>query len=252
MFRFLDDGLDELAARSHQGFALRIPITLAVAGLTATMLPWRICLAWVSAQITSETISWFVSRRQYLGHAAGPRRRLAQLGVLATGCMIWMVLGGVLWTCGTPQGAVCAVILWLSVIFFTQTNAYQSPMGFVVGGALPGLGMLVWVMAGPNPLHLPMLPVLGLFVLALAFATDGVFRALAARRKFEDAQTRLAASEAQYRVLADNITDIIALNEMDGSRSRSRGSRRCASPGACNTDCCTRTAIRCGWRPISA
>jgi PAS domain S-box-containing protein len=219
VFRFLDDGLDELAARSHQGFALRIPITLAVAGLTAAMLPWRICLAWVSAQLASEIISWFASRRQYLGHAAGPRLRLAHLGTLAFGCVVWMVLGGLLWASGTPQGAVCAAILWLSVIFFTQTNAYQSPMGFVVGGALPGLGMLAWVMAGPNPLHLPMVPVIGLFVLALAFASDGVFRTLAARRTFEDAQTRLAASEALYRVLADNITDVIALNELDGART---------------------------------
>ncbi len=219
MFRFLDDGLDELAARSHQGFALRIPITLGVAGLATTMLAWQTCLAWVCAQMVTEIISWFASRRQHLGRVAGTRLRLAHLSTLAAGCVSWMVLGGLFWASGAAEGAVCAVILWLSVIFFAQNNAYQSPTGFVIGGAVPGLGMLVWVMVGPNPLHLPMTPVFGLFVLALVFAADGVFRTLAVRREFEEAQSRLAASEARYRVLADTITDIIALNEMDGSRA---------------------------------
>jgi PAS domain S-box-containing protein len=216
--KILDDGLDELAARSHQGFAQRLPITFAVAGLATTMLPWATCLTWLVIQTLCETASWFATRRQYLGQVAGPRLRAMHLATLAVGCIIWMVLGAMLWASGTPQGAVCAAVMWLSVIFFTQTNAYQSPMGFVVGGAVPGLGMLVFVLLGPNPLHLPMLPVFGLLVLSLIFAGDGVFRTLAARRKFEDAQLQLAASEAQYRVLADHINDVIALNDLDGRR----------------------------------
>nr|QQZ50503.1 PAS domain-containing protein [Phenylobacterium glaciei] len=67
-------------------------------------------------------------------------------------------------------------------------------------------------------MHLPMLPVAGLLILAFGFASDGVMRTLAVRRKFEEAQLRLSESEAQYRVLADNITDVIALNDMDGRR----------------------------------
>jgi PAS domain S-box-containing protein len=219
VFRFLDDGLDELAARSHQGFALRVPITYGVAAIAATMLPSPVCVSWAAVQTLNEAITWFVTRRQARGQAAGARLRSAQLVLLLIGCTIWMVLAGLLWASGRPEGAVCAVILWLSVLFFTQTNAYQSPTGFIVGGALPGLGMLSWVMVGPNPLHLPMLPVFGLFVLALTFATDGAVRTLTARKTIDDARSRLAASEAQYRLLADNITDIITLNEMDGSRT---------------------------------
>ena len=218
MIRVLDEGLDELAARSHQGFVLRMAMTFGVALLVSTMLAWQVCLTWVTVQTCSETVSWFISRDAYRGLKASLAKRAAFLATLSSGCTIWMVLGGLLWASGTPEGAVAAAILWLSIIFFTQTNAYQSPTGFVIGGAIPGICMLAWVISGPNPLHLPMIPTAGLFVLALTFAADGVFRALTARRKFNEAQTQLAASEAQYRVLADNLTDVISLTDINGKR----------------------------------
>ncbi|WP_304177064.1 PAS domain-containing hybrid sensor histidine kinase/response regulator [Phenylobacterium aquaticum] len=218
MRRLLDDGLDELAARSHQGTAMRLAIGVAVAVLASGMLPRSVCLIWLAFQFGNDLFSWFVTRRQFLGGRAGFRLRLLHIATLATGCLIWMVLGGLLWATGAPEGEICAAILWLSVIFFTQTNAYQSPSGFVVGGALPGLGLLLWLGLTPNVGHLHMTPVIALFVIALAFASDGVFRALAARRQFEEAQAKLKASEAQYRVLADNVTDVIALNGLDGRR----------------------------------
>ena len=218
MNRFLDPGLDELAARARQGFAFRMLITVGVAGLVTTMLPWRLSVAWLAAQCLNEVIAWFVTRPQALGLPVSLRRRAVHLATLACGCLIWIGLGAMLWMVGTPAGAVCGAMLWLAVIFFTQTNAYQSPTGVVFGGAIPSAAMLAFVLLGPNPLHLPMLPVGGVLILTLVFAADGVFRALAARRKFEEAQAQLAASETQYRVLADNITDVITLNRMNGER----------------------------------
>ena len=216
MNKILDEGLDELAARSHQGFAVRMIVTFATISLISTMLPWRICLAWVCAQTISETISWFVTRPQSLGKVASQRGRIVMLISLAAGCTIWSILGGLLWMAGTSETAVAAVLIWLSVIMFTQTNAYQSPTGFIVGGAVPGFGMLSFVLLGPNPLHLPILPVGGLFILTLVFAGEGAMRALAVRQKFNEAQAKLAASEAEYRVLADNITDVISVHDQCG------------------------------------
>ena len=218
MRALLDDGLDELAAKTYEGFPLRMAVTTAVAAVTATLLPWQACAAFLGFQTVSEGLCLLASRRQYLGFKASPALRLAQLSTVLAGCISWMALGALLWIDGTAAGAVCATALWLSVIYFAQTNAYQSPLGFVVGGALPGAGMLAWVLLGPNPLNLPLVPVLGLLVLAFGFASDGVMRTLAVRRKFEEAQARLRDSEVQYRVLADNITDVIALNDLDGRR----------------------------------
>ena len=218
MVKILDDGLDEMAARAYQGLVLRLVVTAGTAALVSLMLPWPACLAFVAAQFLSEGLSVFVSRPQYQGRKAGPGLRIAHLCTVASGCCIWMALGAALWADGRPEGAVSAVILWLSVIFFAQNNAYQSPTGFVVGGVLPALVMLAFLVVGPNPLHLPLVPVVGLFLLALSFAGDGVMRTLATRRRFDATQEQLRQSESQYRVLADHSTDVITLNALDGRR----------------------------------
>ena len=218
VFRFLDDGLDELAARAHQGLAVRLPVTIIAAALASRLLPWRICLIWCGVQCVSETLSWFLTRPQYLGQRATGALRLGHLVNLAVGSGLWAVLGALLWANGTPAGAVSAVIVWLAVIFFAQNNAYQSPAGVAVGGGIPAMGMLAFVVLGPNSLALPLAPVVGLLVVALGFAGDGVIRTLAARRRLDATQDRLRQSEAQYRALADNISDVVTINKLNGQR----------------------------------
>ena len=218
MAKLLDDGLDEMAARAYQGLPLRMVTTVGVAALATLMLPWRLCVAWLLAQTLSEGASLLATRPQYRGHKVGPRMRLAHLSTLTSGCALWTALGCLLWANGTPEGVAGALILWLSVIFFAQNNAYQSTTGFVVGGGLPAIGMLAFMIAGPNRLHMPLVPVVGLFLLALGFVGDGVMRSLGVRRRFDETQARLTASESQYRMLADNLTDVLWLNQFDGQR----------------------------------
>jgi PAS domain S-box-containing protein len=218
LVKILDDGLDEMAARAYQGLPLRLVVTTCVAAVVTLLLPWRFCLAWLGLQMLSEGLSIFVTRPQALGRKVGPAVRIAHLVDLVAGSMLWMILGAALWFDNVPGGPICAVIIWVSVVFFGQNNAYQSTTGFVFGGAIPALAMLVFVIAGPNPHHLPLIPIVGLLILALSFVADGVMRSLGVRRDFEAAQRRTAASEAHYRLLADNVTDVIALTGPDGSR----------------------------------
>ena len=218
MTDYLDEGLDELAAKSFDGLKIRLVIAVLVSALAMQVISPAAGFVWYGASVVQEAYSWLVSRRQGRGEIASKRLRAAYLLSLVTGCTVWMVLGGLFWVTGAPEGAAIAVTLWLSVIFFTQTNAYQSPIGFLVGGALPGLGMLAWVLVGPNPLHLNLIPVVGFLALALIFACDGVFRALAARQKFNQAQDLLSASEGKYRVLADNLTDVISMTDTAGTK----------------------------------
>jgi PAS domain S-box-containing protein len=218
LVKILDDGLDEMAARAYQGLPLRMVVTTCVAAVVTLLLPWRLCLAWLALQALSEGLSIFVTGPQARGRAVGPGMRTAHLINLVFGSMMWMALGAALWVDGVPGGPICAMILWVSVVFFAQNNAYQSTTGFAVGGAFPALAMLVFVIAGPNPYHLPLIPVVGLLILALSFVGDGVMRSLAVRRRFDAAQRSMAASEAHYRLLADNVTDVIALSGADRSR----------------------------------
>jgi PAS domain S-box-containing protein len=207
-----------MAARAYQGLPLRLAITAGVAALVSLMLPWRLCLAWLGLQLLSEGLSIFVTRPQAKGRKVGPAMRIAHLANLIAGSMLWMGLGAALWIDQVHGGGVCAVIIWISVIFFAQNNAYQSTTGFVVGGGIPALAMLIFVIAGPNVHRLPLVPVVGILVLALSFVADGVMRSLAARRLFDASRRSMAASEAHYRLLADNVTDVIALTSAAGAR----------------------------------
>jgi len=214
----LDEGLDELAYSAHAGFLPRFVVTVGCAALFAFMLPWRICLVWAAVSASLEIIAWFATRRQFLRQSVGWRTRLWHVSGLAASSVAWVVAGAMLWGSGSVEGAVCAVLLWLSVIFFAQTNAYQSPLGFVVGGALPATAVLTVVLLGPNPLHMRLLPVGLVLLVALLFAGEGVARMLAARRRLNETQAKMRDSEALYRLLADNIKDVIALARLDGER----------------------------------
>ena len=203
-----------------RGFALRIPITLRRRrASTPPCCPGGSAWSGSAVQVVCEIVSWFVTRAAVsAAEAAGPKPEDGRTTghLLLTGCID---LDGA----GRPPvgqrhgrtGPICAVILWLSVIFFTQTNAYQSPdrvhrrrRPARPGHAHLGDGRAQSPAPADDPGLRPVRPGPDLR------HRRRVFRTLTARKTFEDARTRLAASEAQYRVLADNITDIIALNEM--------------------------------------
>jgi PAS domain S-box-containing protein len=214
----LDDGLDELAVSAHAGFWPRAAVTVAAAAAFAGVLPWRVCLVWACITLALEIEAWFATRRQFLGQAVGWRIRLWHVSGLAAGSLAWIALGGLGWASGRPEGALCAVVIWLAVILFAQTNAYQSSTGFVVGGVIPAAGALTIVLFAPHAPNLRLAPFFGVLMLAFAFAGDGVGRMLKARHKLNEAQAKMRESETLYRVLADNIKDVISLADADGKR----------------------------------
>ena len=214
----LDDGLDELAVSAHAGFLPRVVVNFAVAGVFALMLPWQTCLAWCALTVGLEIQAWFSTRRQFRGEAVGWKTRLWHVCGLATSSLAWVGFGALAWMSGSVEGALCAVLVWLSVIFFAQTNAYQSRLGFVLGGAIPGAVVFAVVLFAPHAPHMRLLPVLATLALGLSFAVEGVSRMLKARRALEETQAKMRQSEALYRVLADNVTDVISLAGVDGQR----------------------------------
>lgn len=219
MRRFLDDGLDELAAISHQGAPVRLLITGAVAWLCTTLLSPLVCWSWLAIVVGLEMWAYAITRRQARGETASLAERLQQVVTLALVSSSWMGMGALLWAEGSVQGAICAVTLWLSVIFFAQTFGYQSPVALVAGVVLPGLVFIAVLLLGPDPHGLRFTAVTGMFATTTLFVIDGVRRMLRARRGLDEARARLQKSETNYRVLADNLTDVVSLFDLDGDRS---------------------------------
>ncbi|HEY3799466.1 MAG TPA: ATP-binding protein [Caulobacteraceae bacterium] len=216
--RVLDDGLDELALSANAGFPARVAVNVAVVFVFAMILPWRLAVAWGCLTVALEIQAWFATRRQALGLPVGWRTRLWHICSLAVSSIAWIAIGAAAWMSGTQEGALCALTVWLAVIFFAQTNAYQSPLGFVVGGVLPGTAVLAIVLTSASHVHFQLIPVAACLALAFTFAGNGAARMREARKTLNDTQDQVTRSEQLYRVLADNVRDVIALTGVDGER----------------------------------
>src|SRR5258706_4082665 len=96
LIRLLDDGLDELAAHSHQGFLTRILVTLGAGLLCLFMLPASVVRAWMLVIAVLEAWSWFATRAQHQGVAVGPLTRLSHFGTPITVNAAWVGFCGLL------------------------------------------------------------------------------------------------------------------------------------------------------------
>jgi len=212
----LDHRFNELAVETHKNLAPRTAVAVGACGVALLMLPWRVCAVWLAIGLCIESWGWLASRAQYLGR---PVDRTAQLNFLAnlTALIVnWFMLAFMFWQTREADGAVCAIVIWLSIIGFAQTFASRTPLGFTICGVAPALGMLGVALAGTHYGGMDRRPIVGILILAIGFAIAGAHQTFAAGRKFYDTQQRLRDSEAQYRVLADNVTDIIGLTSLSG------------------------------------
>ncbi len=189
-----------------------------VAALASRILSPSICAEWAIGVGSLEAWGWFATLPQSKGQTISPKLRLHHLMNVAVTTSAWTVIAWLMWSSGTREGAICAVVLWLSFVFFAQSHAYQSPAGFVAAGVVPALAMLGGLIVSPNPLGIDLIPVWGILFLAVTFAADGVRRMLSARLRFLAAEAVTRESESRYRVLANNITDVISLQSTDGRR----------------------------------
>ncbi len=216
-FSFLDRGLDEVAAGARAGFLPRLGATLGVGLVALTLLPWTVCLAWAALVTGMDTISWFVTRDQFEGRPVDWRKRLQHVATLIGGVLGWVGLGVLFWRTGSAAGAVCSVVIWLSVMAFAQVHAYQSRAGYLLSGVFPAAAMLIVPAAMPSPaLHGP--AVWMILVVGVGFSISSARQTMAARMRYEKATDDLREREQSYRLLADNVTDVISLATADGQR----------------------------------
>ena len=214
----LDARFDELAASAHASIASRVSASIAAGFIALFIAPWPICAAWTVAEVSVEAWSWFATRPQFLGRPVTHGRRLNHLATLVLGIGGWFVLGVLFWASGGAVGALCATIVWLSLMGFAQSYAYQSTLAYVIAGAAPAAGMLAVVALIPNRAVSGLAPVWLILLLGVAFAVSGARQMIGARSRFDRVIDDLRASEASYRMLADNVTDVISLSGAQGER----------------------------------
>jgi PAS domain S-box-containing protein len=215
---FLDEGLDEMAAGAHASIGSRLAATVGVGLIALEFEPWTVCATWIALVAGLDVCSWMATRDQYLGRPITPAKRRQHVAYLAGGVLGWTLLGELLWRTGSAAGAVCAVIVWLSVMGFAQVYAYQSRAGYLIAGAIPAAAMLVTAFAAPSRAVGSASSVWLLLLVSVAFAASGARQTILARRRYQQTTADLRASEMSYSLLADNVTDVISLASKDGHR----------------------------------
>ena len=140
--QLIDERLDELAASAHAGGMPRIAVTLGVGLISLWLLPWPISAAWTAAALALECWSWLCTRAQFKGRPVSYGLRVNHLFNLAASTANWFVIGLLYWRTGTAEGALGAIAIWLSITAFAQGFAYQSPLGYAVGGIAPAAAMM--------------------------------------------------------------------------------------------------------------
>jgi PAS domain S-box-containing protein len=218
MLDFFDKGLDEAAAGAHASTAGRMAAALAVGLLSLAFLPPLVCAGWVAIVSVIDIVSWFLTRDQYLGREIQVADRLKHVACLVGGMAAWVAQGAMLWCSGTAAGGACAVAIWLGVMGFAQVYAYQSRAGYIIAGAVPAVGMLLTTLIFPNRAIPGSFFVWLMLLVSVAFSVSGARQTMAARRRYDQATEDLRESELGYRLLADNVTDVISLESADNRR----------------------------------
>jgi PAS domain S-box-containing protein len=197
---------------------MRVGVALAVGVINLTLMSVAASATWTECVVAFELWSWLATRRQFQGLSASTWMRLMHAVGLFAVTTCWFTLATIYWRTGLAEGAVCAVAIWLSIISFAQGYAYQAPLGYVIAGIMPSAAMIGVVSVWPSrALPHPLSAWLTL-LLAVAFIGSGAQQMLTARRRFQQSQAKLASSEAGYRLLADNVADVISLTSVEGKR----------------------------------
>jgi PAS domain S-box-containing protein len=223
LITLFDRRFDAFAAETHQNLPPRAAVAVGAGAVALSLLPWQACAAWTVTTLCVEAWGWFAGRRQYVGKPVTVVERSAFLGHVVVLISCWFLLATMFWLTGRMDGTVCATIIWISIIGFAQTFGSRSPLAFTVCGVLPSIGALWLMLAGPvggQMRHLAVmerLPVAGIMALALGFALAGARQTFAAGRRLEEVQGKLRESDADYRLLADNISDVIGRLGIDGA-----------------------------------
>ncbi len=221
MTKLLDHRFDAFAAEAHENLAPRAAVALGAGAVALALLPWRLCAVWTVSILAFELWGWHASRRQYLRQPVALADKLGFLTYVV--CLIagWFYFGMAFWLTARTDGAVSATIIWVSIIGFAQTFGSRSPLAFSLCGVVPSIGVLALMLMGPvggqmsSLAIMERLPVMGIMALALGFAVAGARQTSAAGRRLEEVQDLLRESEADYRVLADNISDVIVRLSVD-------------------------------------
>jgi PAS domain S-box-containing protein len=208
----LAERLDEGAAAVHSVTPVKMVITLIGGLMAGCVLRTDVSVSWTLAALILAASSWGASRAQSRGRAINWRRRAAFLSSLVAEYLAWLGLGLLLWRAGSAAGEATAVAIWAAVLGIGVLLFYSAPAVFLAVGAAPAVAALAVVAMRGGLGWRDVLPIAVGVGLSLLF---NLSRALETPSR-QASQRRLNESLNQFRILAENVTDVIMRTDLDG------------------------------------
>ena len=206
--------LDEAAIRIHESRPGRMAVTVGGGLVCLLLAPWTLCLTWIAVGLALEGWGVLCTRNQFAGRPVGRATRTAFAAYFSLVSVNWLGLSAILWIQGGTAAQVCAAVIVAAVATLSLLLAFQSATAFLFAGAGPALVALAVVAAHARLDVVSLLPTAICLLLLLLFGVGRareIPSALAAER-------RLRASEAQFRIITDTVSDVIARTGLDGER----------------------------------
>lgn len=204
--------LDEAASAVHVVSPSRWMLSLLAGLVAALLLPPAVCAGWVAGLTILEVWLWPSTVAQFRGRRVTSFARVNFVASFLTLDLCWMLLCVLFWRTGTLPGQVTATVLAVSVASLAAVLAYSTPVTFLMLGAVPSLSAMAMLALRDGHSLREIAPIALVSSLSLLFAAGRARDTPSAQA----AQRALNESLEQYRILADNVTDVIARTDMNG------------------------------------
>ncbi len=204
--------LDEAASAIHAQAAVKAAIYLPTGLMAALILPWPTSAGWIAGGLVLEAWSWLATRAQSRGQPVGWGARASFVANFAASNAWWLLLGLLCWFSGSVAGQACGAALFLALGTISVLLFRNSALTMLASGMAPATGALtILALADASPWRelAPIWIALGVaaaFMLSVARDTPSV----------QSQQRLVNDSLNKYKILADNVIDIIGRVDLTG------------------------------------
>ncbi len=204
-----DERVDEIALNSLKTIPARSAVAVGTGAVAAMNFGPLVGLGWLAAALLCEAWTWAVTQPHVRG-AVGPAQRIHYLVSLVSAVLVWTLLGMYAWRTDEPMQQAAAVAIWTSQLLCAASFAFQTPRGFAVIAAPPGIAMLVAPFVAPNATVAQTITVFAMFVLCILYAVMTASQTAGFRRDLDRTQQSLRESEARAEASAQAKSEFLA------------------------------------------
>ncbi len=204
--------MDDAALAVKDVTFVRLALTIAGALMAGLILPWTSAAIWLAGTLVIEAWGWAAARGRQPGTPATRAQRANFVANFAVVNICWLALAGLLWAHGTVASQAVAAVVTMSVAWVVILLFHNSPVVFLAAGLAPGAAALSVIGVANGASWRELLSVWLALALGAVFCLGRAMETPSVQAQ----QRALDESLNQYKILTENVTDIISRVDLNG------------------------------------